>query len=196
MEPHFHKNDKGLFYKYLNLSKNYFEFGSGGSTYQASIRQNIEKIYSIESDKHWFHLLKTKIEEKNINNEKVNLILIDLQCKLNDWGNPGNNSSMNDWKKYSNAIYDLNADIRQKLDLILIDGRFRVACCLKCFNVISENCLIIFDDFLNRKHYHIVLKYYDIIERTGDNVMVILKKKTNCIPPTNEIIEKYELIKD
>lgn len=193
MEPYFHKNDKELFYKYLQLSTNYFEFGSGGSTYQASIRQNLQQIYSVESDIHWFQLLQSKLIQ---NKEKINLILIDLQCQPNNWGNPGKHSSIDDWKKYSNIIYNLNNEEKQKLDLILIDGRFRVACCLKCFDVISENCFIIFDDFLNRKQYHIVLNYYDIIEKTEDNAMVVLKKKQNCTPPTIEIIEKYELIKD
>jgi hypothetical protein len=174
MEPHFHKNDKKLFYKYLNLSTNYFEFGSGGSTYQASIRQNLQKIYSVESDIHWFQILESKLIR---NKEKINLNLIDLKCKSNDWGNPGKGSSIDDWKKYSNAICNLNNEEKQKLDLILIDGRFRVACCLKCFNIISENCFIIFDDFLNRNQYHIVLNYYNIIEKTEDNIMVILQKR-------------------
>tara|TARA_Y100000768_G_scaffold388458_1_gene384467 strand:+ start:180 stop:320 length:141 start_codon:yes stop_codon:yes gene_type:complete len=39
MEPHLSINDKKLFYKYLNNINVYFEYGSGGSTYQASIRK-------------------------------------------------------------------------------------------------------------------------------------------------------------
>ena len=47
--------------------------------------------------------------------------------------------------------------------------------------------------FLSRPHYHIVLEYFDIIEKTKDNRMVILKKKKNVNIP-KELIEKYELI--
>ena len=97
---------------------------------------------------------------------------------------------------YSNQILLLDPNEIQKIDLILIDGRFRVACCLKCFNVINENCLIAFDDFLPREEYNIVLDYYDIIEKTEDNNMVILKKKTNITTVPNNIIEQYELIAD
>ena len=50
MEPNLSKNDKKLFYKYLDNTNVYFEYGSGGSTYQASIRKNIKTIYSVESD--------------------------------------------------------------------------------------------------------------------------------------------------
>ena len=48
MNPHLSKNDKKMFYKYLDKANVYFEYGSGGSTYQASIKNNIKKIYSVE----------------------------------------------------------------------------------------------------------------------------------------------------
>ena len=46
-------NDKKMFYKYLKNINIYFEYGSGESTYQASILNNIKKIYSVESDIQW-----------------------------------------------------------------------------------------------------------------------------------------------
>ena len=46
MEPSLAKNDKIMFYKYLNSAKVYFEYGSGGSTYQAAMKNNISKINS------------------------------------------------------------------------------------------------------------------------------------------------------
>ena len=58
MEPHLQKNDKEMFYRYLKNISVYFEYGSGGSTYQASIRKNIKSIYSVESDIEWQKKLK------------------------------------------------------------------------------------------------------------------------------------------
>ncbi len=78
--------------------------------------------------------------------------------------------------------------------MILIDGRFRVACCLKCFDIIRSDCLIVFDDFLDRPQYHVVLDYYDVVEKTTDNRMVILRKKKHKNSVPNELISKYELI--
>ena len=95
---------------------------------------------------------------------------------------------------YSNHIRNITDEEQKSIDLVFIDGRFRVACCLKCFDVIREDCLIAFDDFLNRQEYHVVLKYYDIIEKTIDNRMVILQKKKNIISIPEELIKKYELI--
>ena len=78
----------------------------------------------------------------------------------------------------------------------MIDGRFRVACCLKCFDVIGSDCVIAFDDFLDRPQYHVVLQFYEVIEKTIDKRMVILKKKALENGPSKELIEKYEKISE
>lgn len=189
MEPHLNKNDKLLFYKYLDKAKVYFEFGSGGSTYQASIRDNIEYICSVESDLVWYNNLQKLIK----NRSRINYIYNDINTIPNNWGNPGLTCPNNKKINYSEHIRLLEKDKSSKIDLILIDGRFRVACCLKCYDVINDDCYILFDDFLNRKYYHIVLDYYDIVDKTEDNIMVVLKKKKGK-KIQNDIIKKYEII--
>ena len=67
MEPNLQPTDKKMFYKHLIKSSVYFEYGSGGSTYKASIVKNIKKIYSVESDSEWHDLLKQKIQNNNVN---------------------------------------------------------------------------------------------------------------------------------
>ena len=190
MEPWLGKNDKQIFYKYLDKCNVYFEYGSGGSTYQASIRNNIKKIYSVESDIEWQKKLQQTIMTSNIN-----YIYNEMDTKPNTWGHPGINSTNIQKINYSNHIRKLSKEEQDSIDLVFIDGRFRVACCLKCYDIIKDDCLIIFDDFLNRSQYHIILEYFDIIEKTQDNRMVILKKKKNVNIP-KELIEKYELIQD
>ena len=191
MEAWLADNDKIMFYKYLDNSKIYFEYGSGGSTYQASNRENIQVIYSVESDKIWHDKLKKLVKHKNIK-----FIFNEMDVKPNTGGNPGPNSTKIQRVNYSNQLLGLDKNAALEIDLILIDGRFRAACCLKSFDVISNDCLIAFDDFLNRSQYHIVLNYFDIIEKTQDNRMVILKKKIDISSVEKEIIEKYEMIRD
>lgn len=196
MEPHFMKNDKDMFYKYLNMIKVYFEYGSGGSTYQAYIRPNIYKIYSVESDPIWLNKLKNIFTSFQGDKKDITYIFNEVDAQPNEWGRPGKNATDIQKKNYSNHITKLNREDQLKIDFVLIDGRFRVACCLKCFDIINKECLIAFDDFLNRKKYHIVLDYFDILEKTEDNTMVILKKKKNIYSVPKEIITKYELISD
>lgn len=188
MDPFLSQNDVKLFYKYLDKASNFFEYGTGGTTYQASIRPNIKSITTVETDYIWFKQFKFLLEDKHIK-----CIYCEMDAKPNTWGNPGPNSTLEQYIHYSNQIKEVKSV--NKIDFILIDGRFRVACCLKCFDVINEECLIAFDDFLNRKEYHIVLDYYDIIDKTKDKIMVILKKKKNVKSPSAELIEEYEKIR-
>ena len=188
MEPWLAPNDKKMFYKYLKNASVYFEFGSGGSTYQAGIAENIKKMFSVESDMEWQNKLK-----QNITNSKINYIYNEMDAKQRSCGYPGKNATDLQKISYSNHIKNINKEDQKNIDLVFIDGRFRVACCLKCYDVVSDSCLIAFDDFLNRSNYHVVLDYFDVIDKTSDKRMVILKKKQNVIIP-KELIEKYELL--
>jgi hypothetical protein len=194
MIPHFSRIDTDMYYDYLRRANIYFEFGSGGSTYQAVKMSNITAVYSVESDIDWYTNVNKTVTNMNVTNKKINFKLVDLKCAPNNWGNPGVNSKEEDWIKYSNSLCDLSKEESSQVDLILIDGRFRVACCLKCFDTMNDNCLIIFDDFLNRPQYHIVLKFFDIVNKTKDKRMVILKKKKTTLAPSIELIRQYEMI--
>jgi protein O-GlcNAc transferase len=190
MNPCFHKvEDTQLFYKYLNKAKNYFEFGSGGSTYKAIFSNNIEKIYSVESDLKWIETIKKNVNDVQLLN-KIVFLYIDMQTVPNNFGYPGVHFPISEYKNYSNTILKYK---NCNIDLILIDGRFRVACCLKCFDVIDNNCFILFDDFLWRDYYHVVLEFYEIVEKTAGESMVVLIKK-NVKSPDKNLIEKYEKI--
>ena len=116
MEPHLAPSDKQMFYKYLDKCINYFEYGSGGSTVQASIRPNIKSIISVESDIEWYNKIKNLVDN-------VHYIYNDMNVKPNTWGHPGNNATSLQKINYSEHFKKLGKDS----DLILIDGRFRVA---------------------------------------------------------------------
>jgi protein O-GlcNAc transferase len=184
MDPHMAENDKRMFYKYLDRASKYFEWGSGGSTCAASKKPNIKEIISVESDKSWIKAMRETLGGKS----HVKLRFIDLQCVPNSWGRPGPTCPKLDQRSYSDQILD-----QQGVDLVLIDGRYRVACCLKAHRIIGDDCVVLFDDFLDRPQYHAVLEYYNIIEQTADKRMVALKKKHGVAPPPLERIEKYEL---
>ena len=79
----------------------YFEFGSGGSTNLASFYK--VKTFSVESDVEWHE----KLKKSGI---KANYITIDL--KVENFGYPGNNTNLEDWKKYIQAYkHEYNANV-------------------------------------------------------------------------------------
>jgi hypothetical protein len=186
MEPLLTKNDKAMFYKYLDKATVYFEYGTGGSTYQANLRNNIIKIYAVDSDSEWLN--------QQIKSDKLTLIYNDLNTIPNTYGHPGAYCTYIQKVNYSNQMRALTDDELKQIDLVFIDGRFRVACCLKCFDIIEPSCIILFDDFLNRPEYHVVLDYYEIIDKTNDERMVALRKKDGVSTIPSEIIERYETI--
>ncbi len=179
IEPMLPPAEKALYYKYLDKATNYLEYGSGGSTYNAVLRNNIKKIVSVESDKSWYNKMNSMI-----NNSKLIYKYIELNAKSNNYGNP-DNVSFDVMKKYPSVIEEYK-DI--KFDLILIDGRFRVACALICFKYIDNNCFVIVDDMIGRDYYNEIYNYYDKVETAGK--MVVLKK-TNMNEPSNFLINKY-----
>ena len=88
MEPYLAKNDKNLFYRYLDNTTVYFEYGAGGSTYQASIRKNSKTIYSVDSDIIWHERLRKIIKHPNIH-----YFYNEMDTEPNNWGNPGKNAT-------------------------------------------------------------------------------------------------------
>ncbi len=167
----------------LKTAKSYLEFGSGGSTLLAS-KYITGIIHSIESDVEWYNRLKGEFE----GNSNIKLHLVDLHCKPMTWGHPSVDCPESRKREYSQIVKSLDLS---DVNLVLIDGRFRVACALNIHSLISNETDVLFDDFEDRlEHYSIVLNYYDVITRIGR--MVHLRKKDNIVE--RDVIEKYELI--
>lgn len=188
MIPWLAPNDLKLFYKYLDDERvqTYFEFGSGGSTYQAARRPHIQRIFSVESDREWFK----KVRQAVGNDPRVDVRYHEMHAVPRNWGHPGPQSTPEQRRGYSECIN--LPHIPDEIDLILVDGRFRVASCLKSFAKLSSTGLVIFDDFLNRPNYFAVMKYYDIIDMTTDRRLVVLRKKPGIDEVPEDVIRSFE----
>lgn len=161
--------------EYMDISEIYFEFGSGGSTDLAINKKNIKKIYSVDTDEKWLD---------KFNNDKLKKIYIDVG-PVGKLGVPLNNNKKQNWELYSRSINDI-IDIP---DLILIDGRFRVACGLQSWLKITNKTNVIIHDFKKRKNYHILLEFYNVIK--SENQLIVLNKKNTKLD-VNKIYEKYK----
>ena len=69
-----------------------------------------------------------------------------MDTQPNNLGNPGRNATKIQKINYSNQITKLSKEEQDSIDLVLIDGRFLVAFCLKCYDCINDKCFIAFDD--------------------------------------------------
>ena len=156
--PHMSEKERSLFRRVLNSAGSYFEFGSGGSTVWAIQKGLVVK--GVESDKIWVDTLRRNL------GEKCQLEFVDIG-PTGEWGYPTSNRFEKSFENYSHAILNNN----ESFDLVLVDGRFRVACTLatilhilKSSETPSNNRIFI-HDFWDRSIYHVVLEFLEVIER-------------------------------
>ena len=103
----------------LNTSMKVFEFGSGGSTLYYAAR--VARIDSVEHDQKWFEQTRSRMPAN------VGLNYCELSVDDNDYSNFASKSG-------------------EKYDLIIIDGRDRVNCCINSFSALSEAGVLVLDD--------------------------------------------------
>jgi hypothetical protein len=175
--------DNELFEKYLNQSKTYGEYGVGVSTVFANRYQNKHTI-AVDSDKNWILNVKNNLLDSN------NLEITHVHLgKLKNWGTPEGYEFRQNFKKYLNVIWEKTS----KPDLVLVDGRFRVACFLTSLLNADEGSIIIFDDYTLRPEYHIVEIFEKPIETNGRQAAF----KVSGNYDTKELkyfIEKFEFV--
>jgi hypothetical protein len=138
----------------------YFEWGAGGSTFRAC-KNGAGKVVSVESQKMWIEEVK-QYEAVKIHPD-ITFHHIDINA--GNMGRPENNNKKDNFPTYS-AVIDKYDDI----DVVLVDGRFRLACACKA--VINGVQSILIHDFTSRTHYHDILPYVEIVSQTGTLVEV------------------------
>jgi hypothetical protein len=182
--------EKKLFDKRIKNSKEYLEFGMGGSTFRV-LQKSKANVYSIDSSSDWISLMREYRQIRKMERKKrLSLFHVNIG-PTRAWGRPIDNSHKEKFPNYSSHIFNL-VD-KEVIDTILIDGRFRVACALKTILECHKNkkLQIIIHDFWNREEYHVLLKYFDIIDQAESLGVFMIKKSIDL----NAIVEEYELYK-
>lgn len=180
-----------VFESYLLKATIYFEYGSGGSTCMASRMENIHWIHTTESNEKWVHELKKNPDvEKRIIKKQILFTVIDIGGNPQFWGYPQNESKKFNWPSYSQAI----CISKYIPDLVLIDGRFRVACAIQVMIHCHESTIICIHDYLNRKHYHCLENFMDVLEKK--DTLIVFRKRQDISTEERKIMdEMYEKYK-
>jgi hypothetical protein len=173
--PHFRKEELIAFLSLLTKDTIFFETGSGCSSVIA--KYYAKKTYAVEGC--------TKFYKKGIKNGLKDVLLFnDLKPDNPTWSYPGKNSNIEDWKNYFQAYKkEYNADV------ILIDGRFKVATAMDIFNKIRDNTIILLHEYSSRPSYFILENYYNYVYHWGSLFAFVKKKNIKEIPM--KIQKKY-----
>lgn len=190
-------NETNLFVKHTINSKSYLEFGCGGSTFLLAYLSNA-KILSVDNDKNFIDFISQ--------NETLAQVLSDSESRLKffhidtgeikGWGHPKDDSKKSQYPQYSQKIFEiLSRDETDSIDTYFVDGRFRVACVMSILLHCNTNAKIIIHDFWDRAHYHIVLKFLEVVDRV--DTLAVFKIKPNIDKKRVEsLLRKYEFVLD
>ena len=195
--PHFDSDESTRWFEQkLRASTHYLEFGSGGSTYLAA---KLNKSFvCIDSDRFFLRAVVQKITAHGAFDSAVQCYLPRQIGFTREWSQPvlwgslGKNR-LNQFKRYS----DFPAESLQNNsypDLILIDGRFRVACALKAISALQKQSgwTLIVDDYVGRSEYEIITQFARLDFYVGRMaVFNVVAEFTET--QIEQAIEKYEL---
>jgi hypothetical protein len=163
-EPHFDEDSTRYFRQEVAKARNYLEYGSGGSTLLAN--KTVTNLVSVDSDASFLADVRQKLCEAD-RRATAKLIHVNIGLTI-DWGMPvftkPTRRRIRRWEEYAKAPWRYFRTIGQQPDLILVDGRFRVACVLESLLSLSplSEAKILLDDYVGRPEYSVVEQFADV----------------------------------
>ena len=125
------------------------EYGSGGSTLLAAGMPG-KRVFTVESDANWLAGLRRWFA---VNPPRAKLVLHHADIgPTKAWGYPVDEKQFRKWPGYPNSVWE-RPDF-QHPDMVLIDGRFRLACLLTTMLRIKQPTVVLVDDYIDRGEYH------------------------------------------
>jgi glycosyltransferase involved in cell wall biosynthesis len=183
LEIHMTRAERDFFLQALRQAKTYLEFGSGGSTVAAVAIPSISTIYSIESDAAWIQRLQQESGIRSaLDENRLTLIHADIG-PTKEWGIPAEQAGLHpNVELYKNYFWTPWEKIPRSPDLILIDGRFRVACAIMAALMVENpRCLYFVHDYPydgsqdERHEYRIVENFFTCV-RSVESLSLFKRK--------------------
>ena len=159
--------DDHLFKKCIESSKIYGEYGSGKSTIW--VGKNFPKSlrYSVDTSLQWVTRVNAQLGSDTVKHIDVG--------DVGDWGRPKSYDLRQNFIRYAESLWVDGSGY----DLILIDGRFRVLCFLTSLLKCADGTTILFDDYRNRQHYHVVEEFLKPVDFCGRQALFKVENKSN-----------------
>jgi hypothetical protein len=166
-KPRMSDAEIACFVEQLRDARHYLEFGCGGSTcVAASVR--ISMITSVETDAEWIEKCRGFPELEGLD---VTFHHVDVG-PVKKWGYPAKDRHARKWPSY---YLDVWSKLASSPDVVLVDGRWRVACAMQALLRTAPGAKIIIHDFWTRPHYFAVLNYCDVVAAV--DTLAVLKAR-------------------
>jgi hypothetical protein len=168
-EPYFDNQSMAIFKFLISNAQTYLEYGSGGSTQLAA--RYAKTVVSVDHDRAFLEAVGQQINKTACCTQfKPIAVNIGISGR---WGYPvftqPTDGRLQRWKNYPAAPWRFLQQEMLEPDVILIDGRFRVACALESFLRLGpkSTCNILVDDYVGRPHYKSVEEFGDLVAMHG-----------------------------
>lgn len=169
----------------LNNIQRYAEWGMGMST-EVALAETACTVRSVETSEEWFQ----RTAQAHHQEPRLSGILVDLGA-VSGWGRP--------------VAYRRRSRIDEYLlgpfsdsyspELVLIDGRFRVACFAAALLNGPVGMLILFDDYVGREHYHVVEELLQPIAVAGRQALFV-RPETIDIEAVSQMLVDFRHVMD
>jgi hypothetical protein len=141
------------FEKKLKKAKVYLEFGSGGSTVRAC-GLAVPEIHTVETSEEFLDGVIADCQAVGYGGTLLTHFIDIGPTKA--WGYPVSRNSSERWPAYCITPWKSLEACGKSPDLILVDGRFRVAAFLYSLLMAKKGATILVDDYEKRNYYHVV----------------------------------------
>lgn len=179
--------DDQAFIALARQAKVYGEYGCGASTRWVAT-QTEAKIYAVDTAEMWVESVRAEVGRR----DSLSLHWVNLG-PLADWGRPVGFAKSSNFKEYTDWMWGQT----QKPDLVLVDGRFRVCCFATSLRHAAEGTTIVFDDYTNRPHYHIVESLLPSSSTCGRQAIFKVPSRTEiAIDAVDDMINNFRFVMD
>ena len=145
-QPHLFDGSSSLFIEALHGVKVYGEYGVGLSTLHV-LSETDAQVVSVESDPYW----SNEVQREAGSPDRLDVRVVDVG-PVGLFGTPLSYRRRHVFPEYARALWRERTDF----DLVLIDGRFRIACFAESYIHARAGTLVVFDDYVEREYYKIV----------------------------------------
>lgn len=172
-QPLFPVEERELFESLLETTDHYLEFGGGSSTISA-LSSGIARVTTLDSDG---ALLTTLQEVFPVVRRDASQVFEPMRLSapaIGPWGYPLGNRKTDFPRQYRTILAGL-----PPADLVLIDGRYRVACFLEVLRNLTQPVVVLWDDYAVREEYHVVESVVgkpELVGRMGKFVLTERKR--------------------
>ena len=159
--------DDHIFKKMVEASQSYGEYGCGKSTLWVGRNFLSTLKHSVDTNVQWATRVNAQLGANVVE-------YIDVG-DVGDWGRPKNLQRRKNFILYAESLWDKDVGY----DTVLIDGRFRVLCFLTSLLRCGTGTTILFDDYRDRPHYHVVEEFVKPVDFCGRQAVFRIEDKSD-----------------